>query len=242
MRVIISQFRLPAAGVLAALAAVLLLPGAPALRAATKEVPTETIIVPDSGDDAAMPDVPADATEPIDDAGDTGDALEGDAEPAPPAADQPVPIVEYGDAKLPEPVKRLREQIIAAAKTGDPEKLRIIIDAQDPPPAFPPGVANDLIGYIKAASGDEGGREILAVLIEVLEAGYVHVDVGTTSEVYLWPYFAAYPVDKLTPEQLVELFKLVYAGDYEDMKTYQNYLYYRVGITPNGTWRYFIAD
>ncbi len=54
------------------------------------------------------------------------------------------------------------------------------------------------------------GREILAILIEVLEAGYVHVDVGTPDEMYVWPYFARYPVNALTPRQIVELFKLVY--------------------------------
>ncbi len=58
---------------------------------------------------------------------------------------------------------------------------------------------------------------------------------------YVWPYFAYYPVDKLTPRQLVELFKLVYAGDYEDMKAYGAYLYYRVGISPDGTWKFFVA-
>src|SRR3990170_2119306 len=102
------------------------------------------------------------------------------------------------------------------------------------------GVPNP-IEYLKSLSGDPEGREILALLIEVFEAGYVHVDVGTPDEMYVWPYFARYPVDKLTPPQLVELFKLVYAGDYEDMKAYGNYMSYRAGIAPDGTWRYFIA-
>ena len=74
--------------------------------------------------------------------------------------------------------------------------------------------------------------------IEVLNAGYVHIDVGTPDEMYVWPYFAEYPIDKLTPPQLVELFKIVYAGDYEDMKNDGDYIFYRVGITPNGEWKY----
>jgi hypothetical protein len=57
---------------------------------------------------------------------------------------------------------------------------------------------------------------------------------------YVWPYFARYPVERLTPPQLVELFRLVYAGDYEDMKAYGSYAYYRAGIAPDGTWRYFV--
>ena len=228
-----TQRLLPAG--LAAFAVALTLAAAPALSAtAGKEVPTETIIVPDSAGDAAMPDVPPDANEPAEAA--TPEI------PAGSAKDEPLPVVEYGDSDLPEPVARLRAQIMEAASTGDPEKLRAIIDAQDPPTTFSANEIDDPITFLKESSGDEGGREILAVLIEVLQAGHVHVDVGTPNEMYLWPYFAAYPVDALTPPQLVELFKLVYAGDYEDMKTYQSYLYYRVGISPDGTWRYFIAD
>ena len=81
----------------------------------------------------------------------------------------------------------------------------------------------------------------IAILIEVLEAGYVHVDVGTPDEMYIWPYFARYPVNALTPPQLVELFKLVFSGDYEDMKAYGAYISYRVGIAPDGTWRFFLV-
>jgi hypothetical protein len=59
---------------------------------------------------------------------------------------------------------------------------------------------------------------------------------------YIWPYFARYPVGELTPPQLVELFKLVYAGDYEDMLAYGLYTSFRAGISPDGTWRYFFTD
>jgi folate-binding Fe-S cluster repair protein YgfZ len=73
-------------------------------------------------------------------------------------------------------------------------------------------------------------------------AGYVHVDPGQPDEMYVWPYFARYPVTKLTPPQLVELFRLVYAGDYEDMLDYGLYTSFRVGLAPNGTWSYFLSD
>jgi hypothetical protein len=58
---------------------------------------------------------------------------------------------------------------------------------------------------------------------------------------YVWPYFARYPLDKLNGPQMVELFKILTAGDYEDMKAYGTYLFYRVGITPTGVWKYFIS-
>jgi hypothetical protein len=206
-------------------------PAAPLLAAA---VPTETIIAPDTGDAAA---VPPDAPPDTDVAPDSGD------DAAAPTVVEPeeLPAIEYDFDKLPAPVKRLREQIIEAASTGDPEKLRTIIAAQSEPPDFGPSDTGDPIGYLKLQSGDADGREILAILIEVLEAGYVHVDVDTPDEVYLWPYFARYPIDKLTPPQLVQLFKLVYAGDYEDMLANGVYDYFRAGISPDGEWKFFTA-
>ena len=61
------------------------------------------------------------------------------------------------------------------------------------------------------------------------------------NELYVWPYFFAVPLDRLTPPQRVELFKIVTAGDYEEMKTYGTYIFYRVGITPEGRWSFFVA-
>jgi hypothetical protein len=40
---------------------------------------------------------------------------------------------------------------------------------------------------------------------------------------------------------MVELFKLVFSGDYEDMKTYGAYISYRVGLGADGTWRFFLV-
>ena len=162
-----------------------------------------------------MPDAPPTRAATTPDTGPDADDSPADETPDAPAPME-IPVVEYDFSKLPKPVQRLREQIIAAT-TGDPEKLRPIIDAQGEPPDFGPSDTGDPIGYLKLQSGDAEGREILAILIEVLDAGYVHVDVGTPDEMYVWPYFARYPIDKLTPPQLVELFKLVFAGDYEDM-------------------------
>jgi hypothetical protein len=152
-----------------------------------------------------------------------------------------LPVVEYDASQLPPPVRRLREQIIEAATTGDIDKLVPIFEANDGPPAMSSDEEDDPIEELRSLSGDPEGREILAILIEVLDAGYVHVDVGTPEEMYVWPYFARYPLDSLTGPQMVELFKLITAGDYEDMKIYGVYLFYRVGISPNGVWRYFLA-
>lgn len=151
------------------------------------------------------------------------------------------PEIHYDVGELPPPVRRLREQIIEAALTGDIERLRPVFEANDGPPAISSAGSSDPIEDLRSLSGDPEGREILAILLEVLDAGYVHVDVGTPEEMYIWPYFARYPLESLDGPQMVELFKLLTAGDYEDMKIYGVYLFYRVGIDPKGVWRYFVA-
>jgi hypothetical protein len=215
--------------VAAMLAALAIAPASAAPNPRT--VATETIVVP-----------PEPATPPADESAPADEAPADDDTAPTPDIPMEIPVVEYDLTKLPVPVARLREQIIAAATTGDPEKLRPIIEAQDEPPQLGPGDTGDPISHIKLQAGDPGGREMLAILIEVLDAGYVHADVGTPDEMYIWPYFARFPIDKLSPPQLVELFKLVFAGDYEDMLAYGLYTYFRVGISPDGTWRFFVTD
>jgi hypothetical protein len=234
---------------LAGLASLELASAAVAAAPPGRPVPTETIIIPPDGTNGAvMPDIPPDAPEtvtpdmPGSDTG-TPDAPTDPAATPPeqPAANEPLPTIEYDVEKLPAPVKRLRQQIMDAALTGDIEKLKPIIDANGEPPQFGFTEADDPLEYLKSQSGDPEGREILAILLEVLQAGYVHVDVGSTEEMYIWPYFARYPLNRLSGPQMVELFKIITAGDYEDMKADGNYLFYRAGITPAGVWKYFVS-
>ncbi len=184
------------------------------------------------------------AIEPADRAIDAPEAIAPTAE-VPPGITQPppgeIPIVEYDVDKLPPAVREMRQKIIDAATSGDPEALRPVMAEGAEPPLLSFGDVVDPIAHLRSLSGDREGREILAILIEVLEAGYVHVDVGTPDEMYVWPYFARMPIETLNARQMVELFRLVYAGDYQDMLAYGHYTWFRAGIAPDGTWRYFIA-
>jgi len=170
-----------------------------------------------------------------------GVALVGAASAQQLAVERSPPVVQYDAAVLPEPVRSLREALIAAARTGEVEALRPIIAANPAEPVFTFGVPGDPVETLKGLAGDEGGREILAILIEVLEAGFVHVDAGTPEEMYVWPYFFHHPVEGLSGPQLVELFELVTAGDYAQMREIGAYLFYRIGIGPDGSWHFFVA-
>ena len=139
----------------------------------------------------------------------------------------------------PPPVASMRKRMLDAAYSGDMDQLKALIQQSAPPPAFSVNEIADPIDYLKTQSGDGGGLEILAIMTDVLEEGWAHVDIGTPQEMYVWPYFAVLPMDKLTAPQLVDVYKIVTSSDFEEMKSSGTYSFYAVGIGPDGTWRYF---
>ena len=153
-----------------------------------------------------------------------------------------LPEISYDLDALPFPTRRMRELILEATKSGDVEKLRTYIGTGDSSTMLSlGGFDGDPIDFLKQESGDDNGHETLAILQDILEAGYVHLDKGTDRELYVWPYFFAYPLDKLTEPQMVELFRIVTYGDFQDMKDFGGYIFYRAGITPSGRWTFFVA-
>lgn len=171
-----------------------------------------------------------------------------DIEPSPSTLKQdaldnsPPPPVLRDFSKLPAPVKRMRELILSASQSGDIEKLRSLIGIGETATTLSiGGLEGDPIEHLRETSGDSEGIEILAILSEVLEAGYVHLDKGTDEEMYVWPYFFAWPLEKLTAPMKVELFRILTAGDVEDSTDFGGYIFYRVGIRPDGGWSFFVA-
>ena len=152
------------------------------------------------------------------------------------------PVIGGSLDALPEPVKRMRERIMQAARDADFEALRPLMGSGSEQTLLSFGVVDgDPIDFLRSQGGDPDGYEILAILHEVLEAGYAIYDPGTPNETYVWPYFAATSLETLTPKQRVELFKLVTSGDSEDMRDFGAYIIYRAGISPDGRWRFFVA-
>ena len=183
------------------------------------------------------PTDPSSTEEPDIENGDPGDLARPGID-----EDSPLPEIVYNLDRLPEPVRRMHDLIVEAARSGDIEKLRPLIGMGDDATQLSlGGPEGDPIEFLKSLSGDAEGQEILAIMEEVLNAGYVKLDPGTPHELYVWPYFFGIPLDRLDARQRVELFKIVTAGDYEDMKAFGTYIFYRVGITPEGRWAFFVA-
>ena len=167
------------------------------------------------------------------------------AKPASPTKRQPAPVpeVRYGTDRLPAPVQDMREAILGAVKSGRIEELRHAWELNELKPDLGDRPARgDPIAHWKQISGDGEGREILAALGEILEAGYVVLPLGRDLEnnrIYVWPYFAEVALDKLTPAQEVELLRLVTPAALEEMRSAGTYTHWRISIGADGTWHSF---
>ena len=160
--------------------------------------------------------------------------------PTPPSSAAPPEII-TDLSRLPQPVARMRERILAAAKSGELKKLVTAMQTNETMPIFSLGDDKDPAAFWRSTYPDSEGVEVLAILLGVLEAPYVHVEKGTPQEMYLWPYFARMPIKSLTPEQKVELFRIVTGADYKEMLDFGAYSFYRLGIGPDGTWHFFVS-
>jgi hypothetical protein len=145
-------------------------------------------------------------------------------------------------SRLPPAVLRTRERILAAARTGDLQTLLDLMRANGNMPVFSHTQRQDPAAYWKETYPDSDGVEILSILITILETEPARVDAGTSQETFLWPYFARLPIKSLTPAQKVELFRVVTGSDYKEMLERGRYVFYQVGIGPDGSWRYFLAS
>jgi hypothetical protein len=149
------------------------------------------------------------------------------------------PVFSRDISALPDEVQRLREEILRAATSGDIEQLRVPIEMNELPPVFAGQAGKDPVAHLKTLSGDGHGREILAILFELLTTGYAISDPGTEKEMVIWPYHAMLPLDALTPGQEVELYRLISPGQLKDMRSRGRYTWYRVGVGRDGVWHFF---
>jgi len=143
---------------------------------------------------------------------------------------------------LPPGVVEMREQILAAVSTGDIEELRLALDWNELPPEIgaPPG--SDPIAHWRSISVDGQGRDILAVLGDLL-SGPPAVILGgrdiENSRLYVWPALAEKSLAKLTAEEAELLARLVPVDEAKAMKDAGRYSGWRLVLGADGTWHTF---
>jgi hypothetical protein len=144
--------------------------------------------------------------------------------------------------KLPPQVQRMRQAILQAAVTGDIEQLRIPVEMNEIPPVFGKSHNSGPIAYLKSVSADGNGRDMLAILFNILTAGYAITNPGTKDEMIVWPYHAVIPLNALTPSQEVEIYRFLPPARLKEMIAQGKYNFYSVGIAPDGVWHYFSSE
>ena len=149
------------------------------------------------------------------------------------------PQIHYGTEGLPRPVLEMREAMLASIESGQIEELRHAWDLNELKPDLGASPQADPVAHWKRISGDGLGRDVLAALSLILEAGYVVLPLGPDLEnnrLYVWPHFAESPLNRLTPRQEVELLRLVPPGAAREMKEKGKYTHWRLVIGADGTW------
>lgn len=143
---------------------------------------------------------------------------------------------------LPAPVEEMRQAILAAAHSGNIEDLREPLDWNELKPEVAAAAGEDPIAYWKKTSGDGNGREILAVLADILPMRAAELPLGKDLEnniIYVWPYLAEMELDTLTPAQEVDLLRLVGPAEAKAMREKRKWTWWRLTIGADGTWHSF---
>lgn len=147
----------------------------------------------------------------------------------------------HGTEGLPAPVVEMRDAILSAVRSGRIEELRVAIELNEIKPAFSDKPVADPIAHLKAQSADGEGRELLAALGNVLEAGWIAVPLGRDLEnnrIYVWPRLAETGLAGLSPADEVELYRLVPVAEARRMRAAGRYDHWRIGIGADGVWHY----
>jgi hypothetical protein len=145
-------------------------------------------------------------------------------------------------SKLPHEVQRMRQAILQAVMSGDIEELRIPIDMNELHPIFAKERTPNPVAYLKSVSADGNGREMLAILFNLLTTGYAVKNAGTKDEMIVWPYHAAISLSALSPGQEVEIYRFLPPARVKEMAAAGKYSFYSVGIGRDGVWHYFSRD
>lgn len=154
---------------------------------------------------------------------------------------QPVRIG-FGSADLPANVREMHDAILAAALSGDLKELLIPIQWNELPPDFGEKPVKETLEAWRRQSHDGSGREMLALLADILASPYAVRRQGADIEnalIYIWPAFAEVALDRLTPALEVALLRVVSVEEARRMKKAGRYDGYGLAIGADGTWHAF---
>lgn len=165
----------------------------------------------------------------------------GFAQDEPEAYVWPTPEISSDISALPEAVQITRQKLIDAARTGDIDALQTVIDAQEFPPNVSFGEPDDAVKYLKDASDDDEGRQILGLLLDLFDQPYAFYPDSGGETYYIWPYLSEIDPNALTPEQQVDAYRLLTSEQIAELQDMGAWYYWRTFISETGEWSAFVA-
>lgn len=149
------------------------------------------------------------------------------------------------DQELPEETARMRADIAAAAVECDYEELERLAQAGERPFnfSFGAGPGDSAADHWRQLEDEEADLEVTGDLVRLLGLEPATVDAGDDT-IYVWP--AAATRDVPTDEDWEALAQVLPEEAVSQMRQESEtlgigYLYYRIGITQDGDWIYFVA-
>lgn len=145
-------------------------------------------------------------------------------------------------AALPRPVAEMRERLLSAVAAGRIEDLREPLEWNELPFMSRDGDRDggtDPIAYWRSLSPDGEGRAVLEAIGRSLALSPARLALGRdveNSAVYVWPYLAEQPLDRLTADEDADLRSLMPAEDAGRLKTQGRWTWWRLVIGADGTW------
>lgn len=143
---------------------------------------------------------------------------------------------------LPAKVAHMRDLLMRAARSGDIEHFRPLLNAHPNLPLLSFGEVDNPIEFLRESSNDGEGLELMGIMLELLEAPFaIKVAEEGEPKMFVWPAYATHNLQGLSNQELVEVYKLVSHLDVEEMRLYGGWYFFRIGIDENGVWRFFVA-
>lgn len=153
----------------------------------------------------------------------------------------PTPQISSDISALPAAVQEKRQALMDAARSGNIEELGAIMNAQAVPPNVSFGDPDDPLAYLKEISEDDEGRQILGLLIDLLDQPYAYYPDSGGATNYIWPYLAELDPTAMTPEQTVDAYRLLNSEQIAELGEFGGWYYWRTIINEDGEWTAFVA-
>jgi hypothetical protein len=157
---------------------------------------------------------------------------------------QPSPTTLVGsNASLPRNVQEMRDMILAAVHSGTIDDLAPAIEHNPMPPTFGAQDAGGTLAQLKSLSADGSGRDLLAVMANILDQEPAQLPIGRDAEnniVYVWPSVSERPLDQLTPAEHVLVLRLMSPIEAKAMIDNKEWSWWRLAIGADGRWLTFM--